>query len=438
VRITDECYAPLADLGAFEWLSFDIGPTLARWLERERPDVHEAIVAGDRASRDRLGHGNAIAQPFHHIILPLASEREKATEIRWGLQDFERRFERPADGMWLPETAVDRATLTALADAGIAFTVLAPHQVSQVPPAGVGRITLDRGRSIAVFVYDGDLSHGVAFGELLEGHDAWFDRIALAQASGTPLISLAMDGETFGHHHPGADRTLVRVIERLRLSKYLRIENFSSVLAKMAQLPEMDLVELELVEPTSWSCPHGVERWRAECGCKMIPERPSQQRWRAPLREALDELASGLLQAYRTLAPIHLEDPDGAKGGLGRALGAGRTDFETYATSVASGAVGPAAALLEMARDSTAMFTSCGWFFDEVAGLEAGQILQVAAHAIDQLSSLDWARAAELEDKLIAALSEAPSNDDDIVHAGRFYAEEIRGAHPFPTGGEAL
>lgn len=428
VRITDECYAPLADLGAFEWLSFDFGPTLSRWLARERPDVHDAIVAGDWAGRARLGYGNAIAQPYHHIILPLASHREKTTEIRWGLQDFEQRFGRAADGMWLPETAVDRATLAALAEADVAFTVLAPHQVGEVPPGGVGRVALDGGRSIAVFVYDGGLSHGVAFGELLEGRDAWFDRIELAQVGGSPLISLAMDGETFGHHHKGADQTLVHVLEQLRRSKHHRIENFSSFLSKAGTLPDLDLVE-----PTAWSCSHGVERWRSECGCKMIPERPSQQRWRAPLRVALDELSGHLEDAYQTLAPHYLRDAESARENLGRVLAAPSGDFDAYADGFAIAGEEGARALLRMTRDATAMFTSCGWFFDDVAGLEAGQVLRYAAHAIDQLATLDRERAARLENGLVEALSNAPSNDDQIGDAGRFYVEEIRSAHPFPA-----
>ncbi|MCG8467038.1 MAG: DUF3536 domain-containing protein [Gemmatimonadetes bacterium] len=422
VRIAEECYAPLAELGAFDWLSFDIGPTLARWLARERPEVHEAIIAGDWAGRARLGHGNAIAQPYHHIILPLATEAEKASEIRGGLQDFERRFGRPADGMWLPETAVDRASLEALAAAGVGFTILAPHQVDEIPIGGIGRVDLEGGRSIAVCIYDGELSHGVAFGELLEGDHAWFDRIELAQAAGAPLIALAMDGETFGHHHEGADQTLVEVVEGLRASPHHRVENVASVLSAGGTLPRVDLVE-----PTSWSCSHGVERWRSDCGCKMIPERASQQGWRAPLRAALETLRDSLEEEWRELGPAHLLDPDDARRGLGTVLGGPDSELIEYARTAAALTSDSAIALLEIARDTGAMFTSCGWFFDDVTGLEAGQVLRYAAHALDRLATLRPERAAELERALVATLGEARSNDDDVRDAARLYTGEIRG-----------
>ncbi|WP_420462027.1 DUF3536 domain-containing protein [Candidatus Palauibacter sp.] len=428
-RITAECYAPLAAAGAFEWLSFDLGPTLARWLEREHPQVHDGFVLGDRASRARLGHGNAVAQPYHHIILPLASRREKETEVRWGLRDFERRFGRPAAGMWLPETAVDTATLEVLAAAEIPFTILAPHQVVDPPAGGVGRVRLGGGREISVVVYDGGLSHGVAFGALLDGRDAWFEALRAATGGGGGLVALATDGETFGHHHRGADRRLMRVITRARGSRALRLENFASALARAGELPA-----LTLREPSSWSCAHGVERWRSDCGCRMAPHLESQQRWRGPLRAALEHLATDLDDAYEALAPGRLSEPQRAVTELGGVLGEPE-GLGAFARDVsATESDEEALALLEVVRDRAAMFTSCAWFFDDVTGIEPIQVLGYAAHALDRLATLAPTRAAELERTFVEDLAAAPANDRGIGTAAGVYAREFGDGSPVSTG----
>lgn len=420
-RITAECYEPLARAGAFDWLSFDLGPTLARWLEGERPDVHEGFVRGDRASRERLGYGNALAQPYHHIILPLASRREKKTEVRWGLRDFERRFGRRAEGMWLPETAVDMATLEVLAEEDVAFTVLAPHQVADHPDGGLGRVRLGEGREIAVFVYDGALSHGVAFGALLEGREAWLDGLRAAAGRGAPFVAMATDGETFGHHHRGAERTLVEVISRVRESGDAEVGNFASTLARSGELPVVTLNE-----PSSWSCAHGVERWRSACGCRLAPHIDSQQRWREPLRGALETLAAGLDEAFATLAPGRLSEPRQALAALGDVLGdpSGLGDFATGAAR--EGCRDEALSLLQLARDRAAMFTSCAWFFDDVAGIEATQVLGYAAHALDRLRRLAPERAEALEAAFVADLARAPANDADLGNAAVVYEREFK------------
>lgn len=400
-----------------------MGPTLASWLARARPCIHEAIVDGDRDAVARLGHGNAIAQPYHHVILPLASRREKRTEVRWGLLDFERRFGRTADGMWLPETAVDRETLEVLAGEGIAFTVLAPHQVSAPPAGGVGRIALGGGREIAVFVYDGELSHGVAFGALLEDDARWLERIQREADAGRPRVTIATDGETFGHHHPGAERTLAGVVDGIVRNPELTLENFGSMLAAASELEE-----LELVAETSWSCVHGIERWRSGCGCRMAPEIASQQAWRAPLREALERLGSALAERVCALAGDALRDPEEAIDGLGRVMGGAPDDLARYAEESASApeAVRDARALLEIVRDAAAMFTSCGWFFDDIAGLEPVQVLRYAAHALDRLATLEPETAERLESGLVEDLARAPSNDPEIVDGARLWSERIR------------
>jgi len=430
VRIADESYGPLARLGAFDWLSYDVGPTLLQWLERERPEIYDAILAGDRASRERTGFGNALAQPYHHIILPLATRREKRTEVRWGVADFERRFGRTPEGMWLPETAVDHETLDVLAEHDVRFTVLAPHQVTTPPADGdPGRIALAGGREIAVFVYDGALSHGVAFGELLRDADRWMDRIRERVAGGAHrLVALAMDGETFGHHHPGGEQTLAAVLGGLREDPALRLTSFPEMLASAGSGPFM-----ELVERTSWSCAHGIERWRDDCGCRIAPEHATRQEWRRPLREALERLALGLDAAFDRRAAGVLTQPDEARDGYGAVFRAASGARDGYVRSVAAredeDTLERARALLAMSRDRAAMFTSCGWFFDDVARLEPTQVLRYAAHALGELARLDAREAARLEGELEDGLAGATSNDPGAGTAATIY-RDIRRLHP--------
>ena len=371
-------------------ISFNFGATLLEWLERETPGTYAAVLEADRASRARhAGHGNAIAMPYHHVIMPLASRRDKITEVRWGIADFRRRFGRGPEGMWLPETAVDPETLDVLAAEGIAFTILAPHQVEQAPADGsAGRYRTSGGRSIALFVYDGAISHDVAFGSLLKDASAWAERLLAPGKRGHErrLVAVATDGETYGHHHKFGEVALAWVLRELERRRDARVENFAAFLAR--HRPEQ---EVKLVAPTSWSCAHGVERWRADCGCRMAPERPTQQRWRAPLREALDWLAGELHARFEQEGGALFADPWAARD----AYGTDRT------------ADGRARELLEMERNALRMFTSCGWFFDDIAGIETIQILRYAARAIE----LAGADAPRLEAGVLERLARAQSNE---------------------------
>ena len=371
-------------------ISFNFGATLLEWLERETPGTYAAVLEADRASRARhAGHGNAIAMPYHHVIMPLASRRDKITEVRWGIADFRRRFGRGPEGMWLPETAVDPETLDVLAAEGIAFTILAPHQVEQAPADGsAGRYRTSGGRSIALFVYDGAISHDVAFGSLLKDASAWAERLLAPGKRGHErrLVAVATDGETYGHHHKFGEVALAWVLRELERRRDARVENFAAFLAR--HRPEQ---EVKLVAPTSWSCAHGVERWRADCGCRMAPERPTQQRWRAPLREALDWLAGELHARF--------EQEGGA---LFAGSWAARDAYGTDRTGD-----GRARELLEMERNALRMFTSCGWFFDDIAGIETIQILRYAARAIE----LAGADAPRLEAGVLERLARAQSNE---------------------------
>ncbi len=427
-RIEQECYRAVVAarvLGAdgriagimntLAWISFDVGPTLFEWLDREARPTYDAILEADRLSRSRLGgHGNAIAMPYHHVILPLASRRDKVTEVRWGIADFRRRFGRDPAGMWLPETAVDDETLDVLAAEGVRFTVLAPHQVAKAPPAGSpGLYRTGGGRAIALFVYDGPISHDVAFGGLLRDARAWAGRLTERRPGGEAarLRTVATDGETYGHHHRFGEMALAAVLSQLGSRPDVRVENFASFLERH---PACEPVTL--VAPSSWSCPHGVERWRSDCGCKVAPERPTQQAWRRPLREGLERLAAKLHALFEREGWELLGDPWAARDGYGAVAGAGSDAIARFATgwmaergTVSDPRAIRARELLELERDALRMFTSCGWFFDDVAGIETAQILKYAAHAIELAGSGTEALEAGLLERLVRAASNDPA-----------------------------
>lgn len=422
-RIERECYRavvaariPAADgriervVNTLERISFNVGPTLVEWLEREAPETWAAMQEADRTSRLQLGgHGNALAMPYHHVILPLASRRDKTTEVRWGIADFRRCFGRDPEGMWLPETAVDDETLDVLAAEGIRFTILAPHQVDMAPPRGLpGRYRTTTGREIALFLYDGPLSHDVAFGPLVRDGSRWpaAIRSRMPSAKSPGLVSIATDGETYGHHHRFGEMALAAALDRLGQESDTSIENFASFLARNPPAHEV-----KLVAPSSWSCVHGVERWRADCGCRT--KEGTSQAWRKPLREALDALAVELHARFADEAPEFFPDPWQAR--------------DAYATvGLPSHLPVRARELLEMQRNTLRMFTSCGWFFDDLAGLETVVCLRYAARAIE-LSGPD---AARLEAGLLDRLDEATSNDPAAGTGRAVYQAAVHARRP--------
>ncbi|MCG6955721.1 MAG: DUF3536 domain-containing protein [Gemmatimonadetes bacterium] len=438
-RIHDECYravvaAHVLDgkgrirsvVNTLDWISWDAGPTLLRWMARETPDTYRAFLAADARSAARLGHGNALASPYHHIILPLASRRDKVTEVRWGITDFRRRFGRSPEGMWLPEAAVDTETLEVLAAEGIAFTILGPGQVASEPDGGrPGRVKLPSGREIAVFVYDGGLSHDVAFGDLIKDGSAWVQRIA-EDARERALVALATDGETFGHHRRWGDMALAAVAAAMQDHPTVRADNFAAFLEH--DPPREDI---ELVEPSSWSCAHGVERWRSDCGCRIDTSKPKAQGWRAVLRDALDELSDSLHGAFEAEGRAIVADPWAARDAYGQILdrgdaAAGEFVRERATRELSDAEVARAVTLLEMQHDALAMFTSCGWFFDDIAGLEPLQVLRYAARALD----LAGDTAAGWEERLRTRLAEAVSADPEEGDGARLWDEKVRGGAP--------
>lgn len=431
-RIEHECYGPVVSarildgegrdqesINTLEWMSFNFGPTLLVWLEEHAPETYAAVLDADRLSQARLGHGNAIAMPAHHPILPLASERDRRTEIRWGIADFERRFGRRPEGMWLPETAVDEATLDALAAEGIRFTILAPHQVDPVPERG--RPALFRtqsGREIALFIYDGSLSHDVAFGALLRDGVEWAERMAPEtpldpeagpEVPGPSLVSLATDGETFGHHHTFAEMALAKALMTLEAREDVVVENYASFLARHGAD-----ASVRLVAPSAWSCAHGVGRWNADCGCKADPSTPSQQAWRGPLRRSLEWLSRELATVFEDEGGELFTEPWAARDQYGTVVTQSRDVRVAFVHEAApSTRTDPAAAeraleLLEMQRNALRLFTSCAWFFDDVDRLEPRQVLAYAARALEQAGP----QCPRIREGFLTRLEEVACNDE--------------------------
>ncbi|MGI8510111.1 MAG: DUF3536 domain-containing protein [Gemmatimonadaceae bacterium] len=438
-RIEHECYSAVIAarvldpdghirriVNTLAYTSFNFGPTLLEWLERAAPATYDAVLDADRVSAARLGgHGNAMAQAYHHTILPLASRRDKTTEVRWGIADFRARFRRQPEGMWLPETAVDDETLDVLAEEGIRYTVLAPHQVTAAPAHGLpGLYRTVNGREISIFVYDGPLSSAIAFGNLLSNGEAWAARLTDGlldddtEPSHAELISAATDGETYGHHHRFGEMGLAAVIDKLERRRDVCIENFASFLARHpAETP------VSLVAPSAWSCVHGIERWRADCGCGASTTSPSQP-WRAPLRAAMQLLADDVHAIFERDAGAYFADPWKARNDYMASQFAAH-DAEP-ALDVGAPDIAPdvhARELLELERYALQLFTSCAWFFDDVDRLEPLQIMRYAARAID----LAGAKGPALEKQLLARLAEAPSSDPNAGTARDIY---LRSAKP--------
>ena len=445
-RIESECYAPMASArvlapdGSIEHrdnlyaaMSFDVGPTLFEWLESSAPATYAAILKADRISAARLGHGNAIAMPYHHTILPLASRRDKVTEVKWGIADFRRRFGREPEGMWLPETGVDEETLDVLAEQGIRFTVLAPHQVETRPPNG-GPLRFRGGgaREIALCVYDGVISGEIAFGRLLTDGALLANRLAprssadATAGAGAHLTAAATDGETFGHHHRFGEMALARAFRILAGRGDVRIENFASFVARNP--PREDAV---LVSPSSWSCTHGVERWRSDCGCRMTPGKSNSQAWRGSLRDGLEWLAGELHEIFdREGREFFSDDPWRVRDRYGEVMGLP----ESAARAFAAASIKPptdvtrierAAELLELERGALRMFTSCAWFFDDLARIETIQVLRYAAFAIELSGD-----AARLEAGLLERIGGAKSNDSKEGTGRDIWLTKVKPHHP--------
>jgi len=450
-RITAECYAPnsasrvldnqdrITDIvNNYASISFNFGPTLLPWLEVSAPQVYQAILTADRQSRERFGgHGSAISQAYNHIIMPLANTRDKRTQVVWGIRDFEHRFGRQSEGMWLPETAVDLESLDILAQEGIKFTILAPRQAKRVrkiggrawrdvqderiDPTMAYRLRLPSRRSIDIFFYDGPISRGVAFERLLDNGERFAQRLlgAFSEERTWPeLVHIATDGETYGHHHPRGEMALTYALEYICSQQLAEITNYGEYLARHPP-PQ----EVEIVENTAWSCVHGVERWRSNCGCNAGHAGWNQE-WRGPLRAALDWLRDTLAPRFEEKARAFLKDPWAARDDyigvvLDRRADSVNAFLARHATrELTESERVTVLKLMEMQRHLMLMYTSCGWFFDELSGLETVQVIQYACRAL-QLSQEVLGNHVEAD--FLKALAQAKSNIPEYVDGAGVY-----------------
>jgi alpha-amylase/alpha-mannosidase (GH57 family) len=423
-------------------LSFNFGPTLLAWLERHRPDVYARVLEADALSLRARGHGNALAQGYNHAILPLCSPRDRRTQIRWGLEDFRRRFGREAEGFWLPETAADPATLADLAAQGIRFTILSPYQAVRVrPPGGDWLDATDArfdptrpyrvragDRDLAVFFYDAHIARDLAFGGALTGPDALVQRLEsgyVANRGHQEILTVAFDGETLGHHKKGGDEVLAGALRLLGEQEDVELVNLAQVLDRVPVEWEAEIVP----GGSAWSCAHGLERWKSDCGCNVGAQAGWTQKWRAPLRDALDALRDQLAVVYEREGSSYLRDPWGARDRYVEVvLDPERRGRERFLRHEAGRPLSPvelvkASQLLEAQRQSLLMYTSCGWFFAEISGLETVQVLKYAARAIQLVRD---ATGADFEADFAARLAHAPSNLPELADGRAVYERHVK------------
>jgi len=459
-KITEQCYRQntasrilgpdkqIIDIvNNYSKISFNFGPTLLSWLERHAHDVYDSILEADRESLNRFaGHGAAIAQPYNHIIMPLANERDKRTEVVWGIRDFEYRFGRKPEGMWLPETAVDIPTLEVLAEHGIKFTILAPRQAGRIRKIGGRKWTtienekidtrrpylcnLPSGRTITLFFFDSNLARDVAYGGLLNNGENFAAHLveAFSADSAEPqLVNIANDGESYGHHHRYGDMALAYCLHRIE-------SQGAAKLAVYGQFLEMfpPTWEVEIAENTSWSCVHGIERWRSNCGCTAGRYPPGQQQWRKVLRDTLDWLRDSLVPLYEQMMSNYVADPWKLRDDyIYLILDRSPEKIEAFINNYVGHPLNAQEKvtflkLLEMQRNALLMFTSCGWFFDDIGGLEAIQVLQYAARSIQLVRDI---KGNNLEDELKSRLQRAPANYRPGATAKDVYEEFVEPAN---------
>lgn len=454
-RITKECYAPntvarildkdgyiLKVVNNFASISFNFGPTLLSWLQLKYPDVYIKIIAADRLSQQQYnGHGSAIAQAYNHMIMPLANHDDKFTQIYWGIEDFKFRFGREPKGMWLPETAVDLTTLDMLAEQGIQFTILSPYQARRVRPINSEDwqevnhgsidpsqpyiINLPSGRQITLFFYNGDIAKSVAFENILSNGENFANRFlsSLYNDDQPHLIHCATDGESYGHHSNHGDMALAYALEHIK-NQGVPLTVYSAYLDEHA--PQF---EVEIHENTAWSCAHGVDRWQKNCGCQSGMNPRFNQRWRAPLREALDWLRDKVKPLFTEHVEKLLKNPLDARNAyikiiLNRTPENIEAFFQQHANkSLSDDEKVTLLKWLELQRHAMLMYTSCGWFFDELSGIETVQVMMYAARVVQlayELTGLDF------ETEFQQHLGKAKSNLKKYGNGARIYELMIK------------
>ncbi len=460
-RITAECYAPNARsrllgpngkvrdiVSNYSRMSYNFGPTLMAWMERHATSAYNDIIASNEESKKRFGgHPSAIAQVYNHMIMPLANRRDKQTQVRWGIRDYEKRFGNSPEGIWLAETAVDIETLEVLAEAGIKYTILSQYQAkrhrklksSDWHDAVGGRIDpshpyiqkLPSGKEINIFFYDGPISRGIAFEGLLKDGKKFADRLMSAFVDSrkhTQVVNIATDGETYGHHHQFGEMALSYALDYIESAKLAKITNYGQFLELFP--PQS---EVEILENTSWSCSHGIERWRANCGCNSGGKPGWNQEWRGPLRHAFDFLRDTLAPHYEQRMAQYLKDPWEARDAyIEIILDRSREQIDRFFSTRAIKQLTPAEKssalkLLELQRHAMLMYTSCGWFFDELSGIETVQCLQYAGRVV-QLAHEEMDNLKTLENDFLRLLTRTKGNTTTFPDGQALYRSAVKPA----------
>lgn len=458
-RISAECYAPnsaarilesgkdiVKIVNNYAKISFNFGPTLFSWLEKHEPEIYLAILEADKQSQKSFsGHGSAIAQAYNHMIMPLANSRDKHTQVFWGIQDFKHRFKREPEGMWLPETAVDCEILEILSRHGIRFTILAPSQARRIRKIGQkdwidvkeGKVDpkkpywvpLPSGRKIAVFFYNGAISHDIAFGDLLKNGELFSQRLLQGfspEQGEIQMVHVATDGESYGHHHRFGEMALAYCLDKIDSTGNTSLTVYGEYLEMCP--PEY---EVEIKEYSSWSCAHGVERWRSDCGCNTGKHPAWTQAWRGALREAMDWLRDQAAPIYEKEMAASFKDPWEARDDYIRVvLDRSRENVESYfSRHVIRGRSQPEKTkilkLLELERNAMFMFTSCGWFFDEISGIETVQVMKYAGRVIQLANEIS---GKDLEPGYIKRIEKAPSNHGAFGNGAKVYERFVKPA----------
>lgn len=461
-RILQECYKPNSEavitdehdsvirrVNNYEYFNFDFGPTLLQWIQKKHPHTYEKIIEGDKISTKlHNGHGNAIAMVYSHIIMPLASKRDKVTQVKWGIADFKFHFGREPEAIWLPETACNEETLEVLIDENIKYIILDPSQAEKVRKIHKGKwkdvshsnieseispfrcyLKNSKVKYINIFFYDGPLSKNIAFDDHIFDSQKLLERInqSAVNADGK-LLSVAVDGETFGHHKHYTERTLSYLFSELLPGADFKLVNYGEYLESHKPVYEVKIKEGINGEGTSWSCLHGVGRWKEDCGCGRSDDSKSQQ-WRKPLRESLDWLRDELVIIYESIGNNFFKDVWNARNDyVNILLDHDKENLERFfyfnAKKFLDGdETEICVKLLEMQKFSMMMFTSCGWFFSDISGIETIQILQYAARAIELAKEVSQ---INLEEEFLHKLSYAESNLKNYGNGKDLYLQKVK------------
>ena len=459
-RITYECYESntasrilgtnkeiLAIKNNYEDISFNFGPTLLSWIQKRRPELYQNIINADKKSQEKFsGHGSAIAQVYNHIIMPLANRRDKETQVIWGIKDFVYRFDRYPEGIWLSETAVDLETLEIIAENDIKFTILAPAQASRIKKIDTNSweelngktidtskaylCKLKSGKSVTLFFYNGQISQGIAFGELLNNGENFANRLVadFSDNKKEQLVHIATDGETYGHHKRHGNMALAYCIYHIKKQNLAQMTLYGEFLEKHP--PEY---EVEIVENSSWSCAHGVERWKSDCSCGSGMHPGWNQKWRTPLRNAMDWLQNQLINIFENEIGKFVHNPwDARNDYINTILDTSDDTLDNFLAKHSDRKLSgkdeaTIIKLLEMQKYAMFMYTSCAWFFDDISRIETVQVMSCAARAMELANDIS---GVSFQKDFCNILKQAQSNIPAFSTGDNIYEMQVKPTIP--------